>query len=59
MPIETVATAPGARTLAIDPETGRLFLAGADPGPAPVAGARPSEAARPGGVRLIVLDPVK
>lgn len=52
---ETVATAPGARTLAIDPESGRVFLAAAEP----TSTNDGSGTARRAAVRLIVLDPAK
>jgi DNA-binding beta-propeller fold protein YncE len=56
----TVKTAAGARTMAIDPETGRLFLVTAD-----VSGGAPSNTSTaksrinfvPGTVKLLIFDP--
>lgn len=38
--VQTLSTAVGARTIAIDPRTGRLYLPSAKYGPAPAAGGR-------------------
>ncbi len=56
----TVRTAPGARTMAIDPATGRVFLVTADVDPTrpPIRtarGLRPNW--KPGSVKLLFLDP--
>lgn len=50
-PIPTVVSA---RTMSVDPKTGRLFVAGADTDPNP-AGGRPK--VRPGTLRLLVFKP--
>lgn len=55
---ETVATVPTAvsgRTMDVDPETGRVFIAAADVDPSPTPGGRPK--ARPGTLKLLFLDP--
>jgi hypothetical protein len=41
----------------VDPRTGRLFVAAADTDPGPTPGGRAR--ARPGTLRLMMLDPVK
>jgi DNA-binding beta-propeller fold protein YncE len=51
--VETVPTAKGARTGAIDQKTGKVYLPTADFGPGKT-GERP--VARPGSFRLLVLD---
>ncbi len=56
-PLETVATAVSGRTMAVDPVSGRLFVAAADVDPSPTPGGRPRP--RPGTLRLMFLDPVK
>jgi YVTN family beta-propeller protein len=56
----TVKTAPGARTMSIDPETGRLFLVTADiAGPVPAAGSDGKSRMNfvPGTVKLLFFDP--
>jgi YVTN family beta-propeller protein len=56
----TIQTVPGARTMSIDPETGRLFLVGADIAKIdlPTApGGRPHVTYVPGSVRLMFFDP--
>jgi len=54
-----VSTAYGARTMAIDPKTGRLFLVTADFAvDEKAADARRRYTAKPGTVKLLVLDPV-
>jgi hypothetical protein len=50
-----VATADTGRTMTVDPETGRLFVAAADVDPASPAGGRPRPA--PGSLKLLFLDP--
>ncbi len=56
-PLETVATAISGRTMAVDPGSGRLFVAAADTDPSARPGGRPRP--RPGTLRLMFLDPVK
>lgn len=54
--LENLPTGVSGRTMDLDPETGRLFVALADLDPAPVApGARPK--IKPGSLRLLILDP--
>jgi YVTN family beta-propeller protein len=56
----TVATWPSARTIAIDPSTGRLFLPAADISkvePADTPGGRPHVTYVPGSLKLLVLQP--
>jgi YVTN family beta-propeller protein len=48
-------TAPGARTMAVDPATGRVFLVTADEAGTPAPGQRPTF--KPGTTRLLVLTP--
>ena len=50
-----IATAMGARTMAVDPASGRLFVAAADTDPAATPGGRPH--VRPGTLRLMMFDP--
>jgi hypothetical protein len=52
--VQRVTTAKGARTVALDPSTGRLYLSAADYAPA-VIGQRP--AMIPGSYRVIEVDP--
>jgi len=52
-----VTTAVSGRTMALDPGSGRLFVAAADTLPPTTPGARPR--ARPGTLRLMMFDPVK
>ncbi len=58
-PIETVKTLPGARTMAVDPATGRVFLVTADVvGDKPVPGPHGARwAYKPGTTKLLFLDP--
>jgi YVTN family beta-propeller protein len=54
-------TAPSARTIAIDPQSGRVFLAAADVAkfePPVTPGGRPKVTFVPGSLKLIVLDPI-
>ena len=51
----TIKTAVGARTGALDPHTGRLYLPTAGFGPAPAAGGRP--AMLPGSFEVVVASP--
>ena len=58
----TVKTSPGARTMAIDQATGRLFLVAADVAkidPPTKAGDRPHIVYVPNSLKLLYLDPVK
>jgi len=52
-----VPTAVSGRTMDVDSETGRLFVAAADTDPSPTPGGRPRP--RAGTLRLMMLDPVK
>jgi YVTN family beta-propeller protein len=56
----TIQTAPGARTMAIDPDTGRLFLVTADiasVAPPTTPGGRPHVTYVPGSMKLMFFDP--
>lgn len=58
--VQTVATEYGARTMAVDSRTHRVFLPSADWEPAPAATAadpRPRRAMVPGSFRVLVLEP--
>ena len=58
--METVKTEPGARTMAVDPTTHRLFLPTGDYGPAPPAtpeNPHPRKPVIPGTFRVLVLEP--
>ena len=55
-PLEPVMTAVSGRTMAVDPASGRLFVAVADTDPSATPGGRPHP--RPGTLRLMFLDPV-
>ena len=50
-----ITTLVSARTMSVDPKTGRLFVAGADTDPNPTPGGRPR--VRPGTLRLLVFRP--
>ena len=56
-PLEPVATAVSGRTMAVDPVSGRLFVAAADTDPSATPGGRPRP--RPGTLRLLFFDPAK
>ena len=56
-PMATIVTAVSGRTLAVDPESGRLFVAAADTDPPATAGGRARP--RPGTLKLMMFDPVK
>lgn len=59
--LEDVPTAPGARTLAVDPTTGRVYLVTADVQPtlpAEHGGASPHVTYTPGSVKLLIFAPV-
>lgn len=55
LPVATITTAVSGRTMSIDPETGRLYIAAAETDPSPTPGGRPRP--RPGTLRLLFLDP--
>jgi DNA-binding beta-propeller fold protein YncE len=60
-PLETIETSQGARTMAIDPRTGRLFLAAADVEkmqPPAKPGGRPRLSFVPNSLKLLYFDPV-
>jgi YVTN family beta-propeller protein len=62
VPLATVTTVPSARTMAVDPETGRVYLAAititkVDPPTTP--GGRPHFEFAPGSLRVLFLDPAK
>ncbi|HUH84973.1 MAG TPA: YncE family protein [Stellaceae bacterium] len=60
VPLGTVKTMPSARTIAIDPRTGRLFLPAAEiakTDPPTTAGGRPHVTFAPGSLKLLMLDP--
>ena len=54
--LNTLTTAVSGRTMDVDPETGRLFVAAADVDPPATPGGRPRPKA--GTLRLMMLDPV-
>jgi DNA-binding beta-propeller fold protein YncE len=56
-PLETITTIVSGRTMAVDPASGRLFVAAADTDPSATRGGRPRT--RPGTLRLMFFDPVK
>ena len=60
--VAEVPTARGARTLAVDPASGRVFLAAADVDAARPPPQQPGRAPRysfmPGSLKLLLLDPV-
>lgn len=55
VPLPSIQTVISARTMAVDPKTGRLFVAGADTDPNPKPGERPI--VRPGTLRLMIFEP--
>jgi DNA-binding beta-propeller fold protein YncE len=57
VPVATVKTAASGRTMAVDPETGRIYVAAADTDPSPTPGGRPIP--RPGTLKLLFLDPAR
>lgn len=60
--LDTIKTSPGARTMTIDQETGRLFLVAADVAkidPPAKAGGRPHIVYVPNSLKLLYLDPAK
>ena len=61
VPAETIKTVPSARTMTIDPETGRLFLVAADIAkidPPATAGGRPRVTYVPNSLKLLYFDPM-
>ena len=60
--LDTVRTTPGARTMTIDPATGRLFLVAGDVAKSSLPkrpGGPPQFAYVPGSAQLLILDPVR
>jgi YVTN family beta-propeller protein len=60
-PAEAIKTVPGARTMAIDPATGRLFLVAADiakTDPPATPGGRPHITFVPNSLKLLYVDPI-
>jgi hypothetical protein len=55
--LPAVTTAVSGRTMSVDPDSGRLFVAAADLDPPAAPGSRPR--AKPGTLRLLMLDPAK
>jgi DNA-binding beta-propeller fold protein YncE len=55
LPLPTIQTAISARTMSVDPKTGRLFVAGADTDPSPTPEGRPR--VKPGTLRLMIFAP--
>jgi len=55
--LATIPSAVSGRTMAVDPKSGRLFVAAAETDPPATPGARPR--VRPGTLRLMMFDPVK
>jgi DNA-binding beta-propeller fold protein YncE len=53
--LEPVQTAVSGRTIAVDPASGRLFIAAAETDPNPTPGGRPRP--RPGTLKLMMFDP--
>jgi YVTN family beta-propeller protein len=53
--LDPIATAVSGRTMAVDPISGRLFIAAADTDPSPTPGGR--AVTRPGTLKLLMLDP--
>jgi YVTN family beta-propeller protein len=56
VPLATLKTAVSARTMDIDPASGRIFLVAADTGPPATEGGRPTVV--PGSLKLLFMDPV-
>lgn len=55
--LDPITTAVSGRTMSLDPDSGRLFVAAADTDPAATPGGRPQ--VRPGTLKLLILDPVQ
>jgi len=53
--LDPIPTALSARTMSVDPKTGRLFVAAADTDPNPTTGGRPK--VRAGTLKLLMFDP--
>jgi DNA-binding beta-propeller fold protein YncE len=56
LPAVTIPTAVSGRTMAVDSQTGRVYIAAADTDPSPTPGGRPRP--RAGTFKLLFLDPV-
>jgi DNA-binding beta-propeller fold protein YncE len=54
-PLETISTTVSARTMDVDPASGRLYVVAAKTDPNPTPGGRPR--ARPGTTRVMIFDP--
>lgn len=54
-PLSTIQTTVSARTMDVDPKTGRLFVAGADTLPSATPEGRPT--VKPGTLRLMIFEP--
>ena len=54
--LDTIRTSLTGRTLSVDPATGRLYIAAAEPDAAPPPGGKAKP--KPGSLRLLFLDPV-
>ena len=54
--LEPIQTSVSGRTMALDPKSGRLFVAAAQTDPSPTPGGRPK--ARSGSLALMIFDPV-
>ncbi len=54
--LDTLTTAISGRTMDVDPESGRLFVAASDVDPPTTPGGRPHP--KPGTLRLMMLDPI-
>jgi YVTN family beta-propeller protein len=54
-PAATIKTAVSGRTMAIDPRSGRIYIAASDTDPGPTPADRPRP--RPGSLKLLFLDP--
>ncbi|USI72525.1 YncE family protein [Sphingomonas morindae] len=55
VPLEPIATKVSGRTMSLDPQTGRLFVAAATTTPAPTPGGRPRPV--PGSLGLLIFSP--
>jgi DNA-binding beta-propeller fold protein YncE len=55
VPLAAIPTTISARTMSVDPKSGRLFVAGADTDPNPAPQGRPI--VRPGTLRLMIFEP--
>lgn len=59
VPLKSIPTAISARTMGINPATGRLYLATADVSPDTPPGKSGRRAIQPGTLKLLFLDPVR